>query len=60
MCEKEVYLVQTEDAFQHHARQGHCVAVRVLQPEPSDEGDREGTMVGMVVPETYGRGGKFN
>lgn len=32
-CDRDVHLALTEEDFRRHADGGHCVAVRVLQPE---------------------------
>lgn len=36
-CERDVHLAQTEEDFRRHAEGGHCVAVRVLRPDLTEE-----------------------
>lgn len=48
-CDRDVHLVLTEEEFRRHAEGGHCVAVRVLQPEINQE-----TMVVGNVCAPYG------
>ena len=48
-CDREVYLVETEEALQAHAVQGHCVAVSFAQPkEKGEEGESIPMGVGMI------------
>lgn len=35
-CDRDVHLALTEEDFRRHADGGHCVAVRVLRPEPDE------------------------
>lgn len=48
-CQREVHLALTEDDFKRHAEGGHCVAVRVVPPESSQEAELA-YMVGFANP----------
>jgi hypothetical protein len=45
-CDRDVHLVLTEDNFRRHAEAGHCVAVKVLRPEDSNEWHIVGSTAG--------------
>lgn len=47
-CDRDVHLALTEEDFRGYADAGHCVAVRVLQPERSGEDGRGACIVGTV------------
>ena len=59
-CDRSVFAAQTPEDFEHHARQGHCVRVRlssgqplVAKPDDPDEldsSDDSSIFVGLALP----------